>query len=63
MVGQVVQIYCPGGISVDVGCSETLAFLEVEEIRIGRCPFFLFRSFEKVGGSLTDHPGVQGWIS
>lgn len=54
-MGQVVQIYCPGGISVDVGCSETLAFLEVEEIRIGRCTFFfgfgLFRSFEKIGGS------------
>ena len=37
VVGKVVQIYCPGGISVDVGCSETLAFLEVEEIRLGRC--------------------------
>ena len=28
--GMVVQIYCPGGISVDVGCSDTFAFLEVE---------------------------------
>ena len=28
--GMVVQIYCPGGVSVDVGCSDTYAFLEVE---------------------------------
>jgi hypothetical protein len=30
VVGTVVQIYCPGGVSVDVGCCDTLAFLEVE---------------------------------
>lgn len=30
VTGTVTQIYCPGGVSVDVGC-ETLAFLEVEE--------------------------------
>ncbi|CAJ1353789.1 unnamed protein product [Effrenium voratum] len=29
--GSVVQIYCPKGVSVDVGCRDTLAFLEVEE--------------------------------
>ena len=28
--GTVVQIYCPGGISVDVGCSDVFAFIEVE---------------------------------
>eukprot|EP00439_Symbiodinium_sp_Y106_P076299 s2821_g15.t1 len=33
--GMVVQIYCPGGISVDVGCSDTFAFLEVEEFADG----------------------------
>ncbi|OLP90342.1 hypothetical protein AK812_SmicGene28085 [Symbiodinium microadriaticum] len=33
--GMVVQIYCPGGVSVDVGCSDTYAFLEVEEFTDG----------------------------
>ena len=32
MSGRVVQIYTPGGVSVDVG-AECLAFLEVEDIR------------------------------
>ncbi|CAK9048166.1 Uncharacterized protein SCF082_LOCUS26875 [Durusdinium trenchii] len=34
VTGTVTQIYCPGGVSVDVGC-ETLAFLEVEEFSDG----------------------------
>lgn len=41
--GRIVQIYCPGGVSVDVGCRETLGFLEVEEFRDGfpiQGPFF-----------------------
>lgn len=29
VLGHVVSIYCPSGVSVDVGC-QTLAFLEVE---------------------------------
>ncbi|CAE7353249.1 unnamed protein product, partial [Symbiodinium pilosum] len=33
--GTVVQIYCPGGISVDVGCSDVFAFIEVEEFADG----------------------------
>lgn len=33
--GTVVQIYCPGGVSVEVGCQEALGFLEVEEFRDG----------------------------
>ncbi|CAE7616544.1 unnamed protein product [Symbiodinium natans] len=33
--GTVVQIYCPGGVSVDVGCSDSFAFLEVEEFGDG----------------------------
>ncbi|CAE7200333.1 unnamed protein product, partial [Symbiodinium sp. CCMP2456] len=33
--GMVVQIYCPGGVSVDVGCADTYAFLEVEEFADG----------------------------
>ena len=33
--GRVVQIYCPAGVSVDVGCGETLGFLEVEEFQDG----------------------------
>lgn len=33
--GRVVQIYYPGGVSVDVGCRETLGFVEVEEFRDG----------------------------
>eukprot|EP00441_Pelagodinium_beii_P032898 CAMPEP_0197635538 /NCGR_PEP_ID=MMETSP1338-20131121/11331_1 /TAXON_ID=43686 ORGANISM="Pelagodinium beii, Strain RCC1491" /NCGR_SAMPLE_ID=MMETSP1338 /ASSEMBLY_ACC=CAM_ASM_000754 /LENGTH=226 /DNA_ID=CAMNT_0043207613 /DNA_START=29 /DNA_END=706 /DNA_ORIENTATION=- len=37
--GTVVQIYCPGGVSVDVGCAETFAFLEVEEFQDGFDPF------------------------
>jgi len=33
--GKVVQIYAPGGVSVEVGCHETLGFLEVEEFEDG----------------------------
>lgn len=33
--GRVVQIYHPIGISVDVGCKDTLGFLEVEEFKDG----------------------------
>eukprot|EP00434_Breviolum_minutum_P025727 symbB.v1.2.022738.t1/scaffold2035.1/size91677/4 len=56
VVGQVVQIYCPGGISVDVGCSETLAFLEVEEFKDGfpdQGPF-RFRVGETVHARVLD---------
>mmetsp|Transcript_18030 Transcript_18030/g.35384 ORF Transcript_18030/g.35384 Transcript_18030/m.35384 type:complete len:310 (-) Transcript_18030:50-979(-) len=33
--GKVVQIYAPSGVSVEVGCHETLGFLEVEEFEDG----------------------------
>eukprot|EP00933_Yihiella_yeosuensis_P082740 TRINITY_DN96731_c0_g1_i1.p1 TRINITY_DN96731_c0_g1~~TRINITY_DN96731_c0_g1_i1.p1 ORF type:complete len:257 (+),score=31.39 TRINITY_DN96731_c0_g1_i1:28-798(+) len=54
--GTVVQIYCPSGVSVDVGCEETLGFLEVEEFQDG-FPLdgpFSFKPGEKVNVRVLD---------
>ena len=53
--GMVVQIYCPGGISVDVGCSDTFAFLEVEA-RLGFSETST-NCFQRLLG------GVRRWVS
>ncbi|CAE8681461.1 unnamed protein product, partial [Polarella glacialis] len=54
--GTVIQIYCPSGVSVDVGCAECLGFLEVEEFRDG-FPFegpFSFKPGDQVTVRVLD---------
>eukprot|EP00913_Durusdinium_trenchii_P022236 g20894.t2 len=56
VTGTVTQIYCPGGVSVDVGC-ETLAFLEVEETQKTKCLVKEFSDGFPAEGPFRFRPG------
>lgn len=55
--GEVVQIYCPTGVAVDINCPATLAFLEVEEFGDGfpfAGPFSAFKIGHRIRARILD---------